>query len=111
MDNTLPLYENMQRLSSEMLAAARLNDWDRLCLLERETAELREQLTRNDPFERQPTLDEASKARKISLIRQILADDREIRSHTEPWMESVKTLLAGNSRQRALNSAYGMRSG
>lgn len=109
MDATLPLYEHLASLSARMLDAARKNDWDTFCQLENETVSLREQLSAQDPFERQKTIDPASKARKIEMIRQILADDREIRTHTEPWLENVKTLLAGGSRQRALNSAYGLR--
>lgn len=111
MDPSLSLYETLSRLSAQMLTAARANDWDTFCQLEGETACLRDQLVAQDPFERQQTLDEASRSRKIEMIRQILEDDREIRSHTEPWLESVKHLLAGGSRQRALNSAYGLRPG
>lgn len=111
MDTTLPLYEKMRQLSGQMLEAARENDWDRFCLLEAETSQLRSLLVCQDPFERQPGLDEASKTRKISLIRQILADDKEIRTHTEPWLESVRTLLSGGARQRALHSTYGIHPG
>lgn len=109
MDASLPLYETLARLSAQMLSAARANDWDTFCQLEGETARLRDQLIAQDPVERQPLMDDASKSRKIEMIRQILEDDREIRSHTEPWLENVKALLAGSSRQRALNSAYGLR--
>jgi flagellar protein FliT len=111
MDHTLPLYETMSRLSAEMLEAARENDWDRFCLLETETARLRAQLISRDPYERQAGLDEPSKARKIELIRQVLENDREIRTHTEPWLESVRALLSGGARQRALHHAYGLHSG
>lgn len=109
--DTLPLYEAMHHLSSEMLLAARANDWDQFCLLESEAAELRERLMRSEQPSDAALLDEAGRARKIALIQQILAEDREIRSHTDPWLDQVRTLLAGNSRQRALNNAYGLRPG
>lgn len=108
MNTSITLYESMGLLSSQMLEAAQANDWDRLCELEREVADLRDRLQREDPPSDQISLDEANRQRKIRLIRQILADDREIRSHTSPWMENVKTLLAGNARQRSVHQAYGV---
>ncbi|NSL55183.1 flagellar protein FliT [Uliginosibacterium aquaticum] len=111
MDPTLPLYEAMHHLSSEMLVAARANDWDQFCLLEREAAELRDRLVRYEMPASPAPLDEGGRARKVALIQQILAEDREIRSHTDPWLEHVRALLAGNSRQRAINNAYGLRPG
>lgn len=108
MDATITFYESMSRLSHEMAEAARANDWDELCRLEKEVASIRDTLARQDPPQRQRTLDETDRQRKISLIRQILADDREIRTHAEPWMENVRAMLSSGSRQRALSSAYGM---
>lgn len=109
MDATLSLYESMGRLSTAMAAAARANDWDTLCELERQVAGLRDSLMRQDPASRQASLDESDRQRKVSLIRQILADDREIRAHAEPWMENVRAMLSAGSRRNALNAAYGAR--
>lgn len=105
MDNQITIYESMCNLSGQMREAAQRNDWDRLCSLEHKVAGLREHLQQ----EHTPTVqDEASRQEKIRLIRQILADDREIRSHVEPWMDGVRQLLAGGARKRALHNAYGI---
>jgi flagellar protein FliT len=107
MNASISLYESILQLSSQMVAAAEKNDWDLLCALEGEVTGLRERLQREDPPAHQASLDEATRQRKAGLIRQILADDRNIRSHTQPWMDSVKTLLTGNARQRSVQQAYG----
>ncbi len=111
MDASISLYESMGALSSAMMEAARANDWDELCRLETQVAAIRDTLALQDPPQRQNLLAEPDRQRKIALIRQILADDREIRAHAEPWLENVRVLLSSGSRQRALNSAYGMPSG
>lgn len=103
----ITVYESILQLSNQMVAAAAANDWDLLCALESEVTALRERLQREDPPVLQASLDEQTRQRKAGLIRQILADDREIRTHTEPWMESVKNLLAGNAQQRSVQKAYG----
>lgn len=107
MDATLALYESMGRLSAEMAAAARANDWDTLCQLEEQVADMRNELMLREPLGRPSGLSESERQHKASLIRQILADDREIRAHAEPWMESVRVMLAAGSRRNALNAAYG----
>jgi len=106
MDTQLMLYEQMSQLSSSMVSAAQTNDWDLLSDLEAKVADLRDQLMAETPSVQ--TRDETVKVRKIALIKKILEDDREVRSHAEPWMESVKMLLAGNVRQKAVQNAYGV---
>jgi len=106
MDAQLMLYENMSQISLHMVDAARANDWDRLCELETQVAKLRDQLMAQPKTP--PVRDEAARTRKLTLIKQILDDDREIRSHAEPWMENVRVLLAGNARQKAVQKAYGV---
>lgn len=104
MDN-LSVYERMGELTTSMVGAARDNDWDRLCELERELADLRDWLRGHDAAPAR--LDETARQRKIQLIKSMLADDREIRRHTEPWMEDVRKLLASGSRARSLEATYG----
>lgn len=105
MDTQVTIYESMCSLSGRMREAARENNWDQLCSLEHEVAGLRERLQQESG---PASLDETSRQQKIRLIRQILADDREIRSHVDPWMDGVRQLLAGGARQRALHNAYGI---
>ena len=111
MNARLDIYETMSKLSGLMVEAAQSNDWDRLSELEHQVAGLRDRLVMQDSISARPLSDESVCARKIILIRKMLADDREIRSHTEPWMDAVKLMLAGGSKQRAVKAAYGVQHG
>lgn len=104
--STLNLYESMSGLSAQMADAARENDWDRLTTLEHQVSDLREQMVRLDPQEPSASLSETERRRKIELIKRMLADDREVRRHTDPWMDGVRQMLGGNVRGRAMRNAY-----
>jgi flagellar protein FliT len=83
-------YEQIAAASHEMLAAARHGDWASVARLEDTCraliAELKSQGARarlTDPEQR----------RRIALLRSILADDAEIRSRSEPWLQQLEQLL------------------
>lgn len=102
--SSLALYESMRTLSAQMVEAAAISDWDRLVVLEQDCAGLARQLEADgEPI----PLSEAERARKRDLIRRILADDAEVRRHTEPWMEQVKQFLGGGARERTVRRVYG----
>jgi len=44
---------------------------------------------------------------KVRMIKKILADDKEIRDITEPWMAELAELIKSNSTSRKLNQTYG----
>ncbi|MBU0603782.1 MAG: flagellar protein FliT [Gammaproteobacteria bacterium] len=98
--NSLPLLEDMRQLSSHMVDAARANDWDRLVSLEQNVSALRSRIADND----EPAATPAERARKIELMRQILADDAEVRRHVEPWMQQVKVFLGKMPAGKAGNT-------
>lgn len=98
--NSLPLLEDMRQLSSHMVEAARANDWDRLVKLEQNVSALRVRIADND----EPVSSAAERARKIELMKQILADDAEVRRHVEPWMEQVRVFLGTLPAGRAGNT-------
>ena len=106
--NTLALYESMSAISAQMVEAAAACDWDRLTALEKDCAGLARHLEENGEPVR---LSDAEKTRKLALIRRILADDAEVRRHTEPWMEQVKQFLGGGARERSMRRAYGAHAG
>ena len=91
----------------QMADAARENDWDLLESLELEVAALRDQIKTNDRTGICVEGDETQRQRKRELILRMLANDREIRRHTEPWMANVRALLAGSAATRTLRKAYG----
>lgn len=106
MHDTMTYYETMCRLTGMMADAARDNDWGLLGSLEQEVAVLRNQLQSEDANGITLDLDDSQRSRKRELILRMLADDREIRRHTEPWMASVRALLAGSAAERNVRKAY-----
>ncbi len=106
--NALALYESMSAISAQMAEAAGTCDWDRLAALEKDCAGLARRLEAGgEPIRLTPE----ERARKIDLIHRILADDAEVRRHTEPWMEQVRQFLGGGARERSLRRAYGAHAG
>lgn len=107
MPSQIELYEEMTALSARMVEAARRNDWDSLIELERSVSELRLRLAEDEDNTR---LERLERERKAALIQRILADDAEIRRHTEPWMEQVRQFLGGARKKRQVDQAYGAHS-
>jgi flagellar protein FliT len=106
--STLALYESMSAISAQMVEAASACDWERLVALEKDCAGLARHLEANgEPIR----LSDAEKTRKIALIHRILADDAEVRRHTQPWMEQVKRFLGDGARERTMRRAYGAHAG
>ncbi|AYH43108.1 flagellar protein FliT [Azoarcus sp. DN11] len=104
--SSLALYEAMSTVSAAMVEAARANDWDRLVTLEREMAALRDEIVHTADAAQEPLGADAA-AHKAELIATMLGNDAEIRSHVEPWLASVRKLLSGTARDRAVRAAYG----
>jgi len=97
MSRQVEIYEEMSRISSVMVEAARAGDWLRLIELESGVARLRDALMTLPAETGAPVAD---LDRRRRLIERILDDDAEIRRHTEPWMEHVRHLLGDNRRLR-----------
>lgn len=90
-EDVIDVYENVSQLTRQMLAAARSRDWDTLHRLERDCASQASRLRDGQP----PSLSGELRARKVRLLQAILADDREIRTITEPWMEQLSRRMQG----------------
>ena len=103
MPRQVELYEEMGRISSVMVDAARAGDWERLIELETGVSRLRDTLV---ALPAETGGSPADLDRRRRLIERILDDDAEIRRHTEPWMEHVRHLLGDNKRLRELQRAY-----
>lgn len=100
----ISLYENVASLTNQMLNAARDRDWERLSLLESDCSLKVEAIkTADTPTRLSPEL----KERKIRVIKKILADDREIRDITEPWMTELSQLMRSSNTAMKVNTAYG----
>lgn len=100
--DTLAAYQGIANVTGEMVAAARVGEWDRLAVLERHYATLVSRLAAAQPAR----LTNDMLQQKIDLLHKILADDAEIRSHTEPWLERVQSFLGNADMERRLRRVY-----
>ena len=103
-EETLSLYDDITAISGRMLRAASEGDWDLLVELERECAARVERLRQNE----RPALETAARSRKVDAIRTILANDRQIRDLTQPWMAKLSALMNNKATERRLARAYGV---
>ena len=102
--DVLALYETVADITGLMLDAARNGDWDQVTVLESRCASHIERLKTGGP---QTPLTDASRVRKVQIIKRILADDRKIRDIAEPWMAELSMLINSTGAERKLSQAYG----
>ncbi|MFA7399496.1 MAG: flagellar protein FliT [Sideroxydans sp.] len=99
------IIEDYQRLSSiteQMRNAAAVGEWDDLIELEKRCSQEVENIKPRDGV---PT-DEVSRKQKADLIRKMLADDKAIRSYTEPWMRQLERIMQSARSEQRLQNAY-----
>jgi flagellar protein FliT len=101
----MEIYENVALITDKMLNAAKSEDWDLLIELETHCSTHVKTLQMN---ETQDELTEEMRQRKVNVIKKILADDREIRVLTEPWMEQLSQIMQSSQSSRLLTKTYGM---
>ncbi|MCX7221073.1 MAG: flagellar protein FliT [Burkholderiales bacterium] len=100
----ISIYENVAEITDRMLNAAKSADWDLLTELER-TCYTRVQEIQNKDTNLELPLE--IKNKKIAIIKKILADDKEIRDITEPWMLQLSKLMKNSESNRKLSQSYG----
>lgn len=98
------LYEDVAILTDQMLAAARIGDWEQLTVLETRCANQVNILKTGEP---PAPLSGVVRERKVAIIKKILADDKEIRNITEPWLARLSMLINSAGVERKLYHAYG----
>ena len=97
-------YVRMADASHRMLSAARDDDWDAVCAVERECAGIIAELsTMGDLSPSDPDL----RSRKLGLMKRVLADDAELRLLTQPWMRKLEGMLQTSTTTARLHRAYG----
>ena len=99
-------YEAIAAISGQMLTAARGGEWSELKTLQGTYRELIEQLKEVDSGS---DLDEGARARKLDLVKKILADDAAIRDLTSPSLARLSALFTVNSTARVLKKMIGLR--
>jgi flagellar protein FliT len=99
------LLEDYQRLSGitgEMRNAAVSGEWDRLISLEQECKRKVEEIKPHDVVPSNPE----ERAQKLALLKKILADDADIRSRTESWMEQLQRIMQSTRSEQRLQQTY-----
>lgn len=104
----LSLYESVADITDKILAAARKRDWEEMVALESRVASHVDQLRSG---EAPVPLTGEKRLRKVQIIQKILADDRQIRDITEPWMADLARLMNSSQTERKLTMAYGTEAG
>lgn len=102
MDSVLEHYQHLSELTGRMRAAAAEGEWEKLVELEKESRRLTEVIMTLDLT----PPDEESRRRKAALIRQILADDAEIRNRTQAWMQQLQRIMQSARSEQRLQQAY-----
>ncbi len=102
--NTITTYEVIENLTSQMLLAAKAEDWDKLTALESDCAKYIEQLKF---YENVLPLSRDASERKVASIKRILADDLEIRNLVSPKMAKLSALMNSSQNGKKLNRTYG----
>ena len=97
-------YESLSAITEQMRAAANQGEWDKLVDLEKQCSHHVATMKAADAGAK---LDESARQRKIQLIKKILADDADIRSHTEVWMGQLQRIMQSNRQEQRLHQAYG----
>ena len=99
------LIEDYQRLSGitgQMREAAVGGDWDRLISLEKDCKRKVEEIKPRDVIPSNPD----ERAQKLALLKKILADDADIRSRTENWMEQLQRIMQSPRSELRLQQTY-----
>lgn len=102
MSQVIDNYEYLSSLTGQMREAAQVGEWDHLIDLEKQCSQRVKQMQAQPA----PATDEATRQRKVALIKKILADDAEIRSKTEVWMEQLQRIMQSARSERQLRQAY-----
>jgi flagellar protein FliT len=97
-------YETLSALTRQMTVAAKEGEWEHLIDLEQQCSH---QVAVMKPLDASSTLDEPDRQNKIRLIKEILANDAEIRNRTQTWMTQLQHILQSNQQEQRLQRAYG----
>ena len=86
----LDYYKAIERTSSQMLDAAKTENWDQVVRLEGACAVLIAQLRSKS---RSIELAPAERTEKVRIMQRILRTDAEIRCLAEPWLQDLEQLM------------------
>ncbi|HEY9460472.1 MAG TPA: flagellar protein FliT [Paralcaligenes sp.] len=99
-NSILRQYQIIASLSGQMLAQARLNQWDSVIILGKQYHEAVEDLRHIDP------ISGADRLLRGDLLAQILSDDARIRDLATPELARLSLLLGAMRRQQSVFRTY-----
>ncbi|OIR11443.1 flagellar protein FliT [mine drainage metagenome] len=102
MSMLLEEYQRLSGITGQMRDAAAGGEWDRLISLEQECKRKVDEIKPRDVVPSNPE----ERAQKIALLKKILADDADIRSRTESWMEQLQRIMHSNRSEQRLQQTY-----
>jgi flagellar protein FliT len=108
-ESILFLYQSIADLTSQMLSAAKVSDWDRLVEVESHCTAYVEKLKENDALILTTQGDD--RTQQIALIEQILRDNQQIRALIEPNMSTLVDMIKNSSNERKLAKTYNINPG
>jgi flagellar protein FliT len=88
----LDLYTAIERASTDMLAAARSGDWNRVVMIEGACVLL---INRLRAASRVTQLEPDERVHKQRIMERILVNDAQIRQLAEPWLDDLDRALHG----------------
>lgn len=91
----LSYYKAIEQASADMLAAARVGDWEQVVKLEGACVLLISQL--KEAAQGMKLDNETAKA-KSRILQRILVNEGEIRNLVEPWLPEIDRIVAGKPR-------------
>ncbi|MDP3107087.1 flagellar protein FliT [Hydrogenophaga sp.] len=92
----LDYYKAIERTSSQMLDAAKTENWDQVVRLEGACAVLIAQLRYKSKTDQ---LAPEERKEKTKIMQRILRTDAEIRNLAEPWLNDLSQLIDRNQPQ------------
>ncbi|MFH0934777.1 MAG: flagellar protein FliT [Pseudomonadota bacterium] len=95
-------YRQLSDITGQMRAAATEGEWDRLVELEQACRRKVDELKPRDAVPSNPD----ERQQKIALIKKMLADDADIRNHTETWMHQLQRIMQGTRSEQRLHDTY-----
>ena len=95
----ITIYEAILTTTGQMLKAAQSTDWKNFVVLEQECRRLTKKILINDETN---MLSSELRQRKLEIIQQVLADDAEIRTLTQPWAAQLQNILSNTVYKRKL---------
>ena len=102
MNLVIEKYENLSEITAKMHEAATRDEWDLFIELEEQSSA---QVAELKILDLTP-IDEPTRLRKVTLIKNILAHDAAIRNKLDPWMDQLQRIMDSARSEDRLHKAY-----